>query len=198
MIKDNRLTIYRGADKQFFTRLHNAKTGDTLSLSSVTGVQVVFLKSDRTKLILSNDVKPAVKAQGSYEQVTFWAVDGGMQGNTIQLYFNGIDTIKEVISTWNALNSANTVSTHVQYEDRVLPEGTLKLNGGCDSYAPVEIWGEAHLGKLFVRLSERETAMLRVGSNHSFTVVIDYGEHTGGIRNIGEFENSVDVRDAFA
>lgn len=49
------------------------------------------------------------KAKVVYEGVTYSANDNGVAGNNISLIFNGTDTVKKVVDTWNNANPENTL-----------------------------------------------------------------------------------------
>jgi hypothetical protein len=194
--QEKRIKIYRGADKTFLVRLINTKSGDPYDLSSFDYVQVVFLLKSRKKLILTTDTVPAVKAQADKDGVTFIAQNGGAQGNSITLNFNGVDDIDTVVNAWNTANPSNLV-THNGNGTDVLSAETVVLSNGYDSYQPVQVWGDPKYGKVLVTLLESQTINLRAGTSQSFTVIIDNGINPGGFRNIGVFEQGVDVFEAY-
>ena len=187
-----RLKIYRGSDKNFLTRLKNTKTGDPYDLTNATLIQVTFEKSNRGKLILTSENVPATKAQATHGQVTFTAEIGGNTGNAIRLLFNGVDDVDAVVGAWNSANPTNRVS-HNGVGTEVLSTASINLTGGYNAYQPVQIWGDPKYGKILVSMLEKETLSLRAGTSQSFSITIDNGDNPGGFRNIGIFEQGVDV-----
>ena len=195
-MSEKRLRIFKGADKSFLVRIKSNKTEDPYSLDGVTHLQVVFMNADRTKLVLTNDVRPATTASVLLNNTTFVAQNAGAIGNSIFLEFDGIKTIAQVVDDWNTANPMNMVNHNASDDSLVFPHTQVRLNGGRDSYTPVMVYGEPKLGKINVTLSETETAKLRSGSDNSFSVIIDKGLDVGGSRIIGTFEQKVDIKDS--
>lgn len=189
-----RLRITRGSDRSPIIRLRSTKTKDPLDLTGATAIQVVFPNKERGKLTLSNSVIPATRAAAIKGVVTFQAVNLGAVGNLISLLFNGTDDIATVVEAWNSTNPSNTVS-HNGSDTAVLAAGTLQLTGGYDLYTPVQVYGDPKLGKIMITLLDKDTEMLKAGENQSFKIVIDFGQHPGGSRHIGLYENKLDVKD---
>jgi len=188
----DRLSITRGADRSFVIRLKNRRTGDPLDLTTVTNVQISLTNNDRTDLILNKITVPATRASGKKDNITITAVNSGMIGNAVYLNFNGTDTIDAIITAWNSANQNNNVS--YSGLGSVIPTvGTLQLSGGYGSYDPVSIHGNPVLGKVMVRMLEKETLNLKTGTNQSMKIVIDDGINPGGQRIITYYENKVDV-----
>lgn len=195
-MSERRLRIFRGQDKSFITRLTNSKNKDPISLAGTTLVQVIFEKEDRTKLVLNNVTKPAIKAQAIAQNITFTAITAGSLGNAISLVFNGVDTVDTIVGAWNMANPSNTVEHNAVEGTTVLTSETVLLFGGYQEYKPVEIHGNEEIGKLLVTLTNSETNLLRAGIGKSFTVVIDKGADPSGIRNVGSFEQKLDIKES--
>jgi hypothetical protein len=193
MSKRDRLVIASGTDRQPLVRLRNPKTGDPLDLTNATKIQFSFNKRDRSKLVVDDTQVPAQKAQGSIDTVTFLADNVGALGNDIILQFNGVDDIDTVVGDWNAANPTNTVS-HNGVGTDVISTQSLRLTDGYDAYLPVEINGDPKLGKVILRLLERDTVLLKRGPQQSFSVTIDFGTFPGGERIKG-FYDRLDVLD---
>ena len=68
-------------------------------------------------------------SSGVYAGVTFTADKVGIQGDSIQLVFDGVKDISHVLGVWNSANPSNTASADSP-GDRVLQSGVLKLSGG--------------------------------------------------------------------
>ena len=189
----DRLKIIQGADRQPIIRLKNGSNGDPFDLTGATRIAVTFNNKDRSKTTFDNVAKPAVKATYTNDSVIYSAVVVGSAGNDIILTFDGVDTIATVIATWNGANPGNTVSSNAP-DDSVVPSAvSFRLTDGYDGYTPVSIVGDALLGKIQIILLEKETNLLRRGPNQSFKLVIDEGQHPGGKRSVGLFENKLDV-----
>jgi hypothetical protein len=195
-MSERRLRIFRGQDKNYIVRLTNSKTKDPISLAGATLIQVIFEKEDRTKLVLSSVTKPAVKAQGTLQSVVFTAIVAGASGNGIILAFNGVDTLDEVVLAWNTANPTNAVGHNAVDGSTVLITDEIQLVGGYQEYQPVKVFGNEEIGKLEVIMKNSETNLLRAGIGKSFTVVIDKGENPTGIRNVGNFEQKVDIKES--
>lgn len=186
----NRLIINRGEDKQsiFKLRLPN---GDPFDLTGATGVEVIMAKANRTDLILTLEVIPATRATGDYLEFTFSADVAGSIGNSITLDFDNVHTIDEIVTDWNDENPTNTVS-HNGVGSSILASGSLTLSDGMNSYSPVEIL-DAKLGFLKLALSNRETNSLRLGSDQSAIINIDFGSHPSGTRKIARLSQRLDI-----
>ena len=195
-MSDDRLRIYKGADKSFLIRLKSLKTDDPYALDGITSLQVIFINADRSKLVLTSDVRPSTRAFAEFDGTIFKSQENGSLGNNIHLFFNGVDTLAEVVDAWNSVNPANLGEHDRLDNSTVFPKTEIRLNGGYDAYTPVSIFGDYRLGKVNVVMSETETARLRSGANNSFSIIVDKGENVGGIRNIGTFEQKVDVKDS--
>lgn len=195
-MSERRLRIFRGQDKTYIVRLTNSKTKDPISLVGATLIQIIFETENRGKLVLSSIVKPAVKAQGSLQGVTFTAVIAGSLGNGISLAFNGVDTLDEVVDAWNTANPTNIVGHNSIDGTTVLTTDEIQLIGGYQEYQPVKVFGSEEIGKLEVIMKNSETNLLRAGIGKSFTVVIDYGDNPTGNRNVGSFEQKVDIKES--
>jgi len=196
-MSDERLRIFRGQDKSFLIRVINTRTKDPYSLTGATLIQVIFEKEDRTKLVLSNVVKPAIKAQNEYQNVLFTALVAGAEGNGINLIFNGVDTLDTVVSAWNTANPSNGVEHNSTDGTLVLTSGSVQLINGYQSYTPVSVFGNPDIGKIQVTIAEKETYLLRTGIGKSFTTVIDKGDNPAGVRNVGTFEQKVDIKESY-
>jgi len=186
-----RLIIPRGADKSFIAVLRNS-AGDPISLANAVLIQVVFDNADRTKLTLSNVVKPETFASILYGGVRFTAITSGITGNAIVLAFDGVATITAVVLAWNTANPSNTIS-HNGVGTVVLSLGSAQLTNGYSSYSPIAIYGNVILGKIRVVITETEASLLKAGLNQSARFIIDDGINTGGIRAIGFLAGLVDV-----
>lgn len=193
---DTRLKIYRGADKTFLIRLKSSKTYDPFPLDNTTHIQVVFINADRTKLVLTNGTIPAKKAQASKDNVLFTAQEAGNLGNSIIINSNGVDTYDDLVSAWNDENPTNLVAHNAPDGSAIPSIGEINLTGGHNAYKPVEVFDDPKLGKIQVTITEKETAKLRTGNNNSFTVILDNGDKEGGFRNMGSFEQKVDIKEA--
>lgn len=189
----DRLVITKGADVSLMARLKSKNTKDYFDLTGVTLIQFIFTKRDNTKLILTNVTIPATKAKIKSSDITFTAVAAGISGNGIILAFNGTDTIAQVISAWNTANPSNTVTSDAEDTSKILSARTIQLTEGYNSYTPVAIQGDPVNGKVLISMTENQTLLLKDGSNQSFTVFVDKGINTGGIRSGGVFENKLDV-----
>jgi len=185
---DSRILIISGADASIIVRLRNPKTGDPIDLTDFTKIEFRFKNRDRTDLFLDNTEIPAIKAQITYSEVIFLADIAGAIGNDIFLQFDGVSDIDTIVSAWNVGNPTNTISHNGTGTD-VLPASTIRLTSGYDAYSPVEVIGEANLGKVRISILERETSELRRGNNQSFSTSIDYGTWPGGTRIKGIFNN---------
>ena len=195
MARKDRLNIITGTDRSPLVRLRNPKTGDPLNLTGTSKIQVVFDTRNRGKLTLDDTEVPAVKAQyqDSDLSLTIIADNAGSEGNNIILQFDGVNDLDTIIGDWNAANVANTAS-HNGTGTEVLTPQQIRLTDGYDAYYPVEIYGDAQLGKIVIRLLEKDTNLLKRGPNQDFVAIIDYGSHPGGTRVKG-FYSKLDVID---
>ena len=110
--------------------------------------------------------------------------------------FNGTDSLDTIVGAWNILNPTNGVE-HNAIDGADIPEvGEVQLYGGYPSYTPISIWGNAEIGKVQVSIAEKETYLLRAGIGKSFTIVVDKGDNPSGIRNVGSFEQKVDIKES--
>ena len=191
----DRLRIIKGADKQAVIRLKH-KNGDPVDLTDLVSIQVILETKDRAKITFSNLTMPASKAQATIKlgpmSYIFTAVNAGRSGNAITLNFNGIDDVATVVGAWNTANPSNTVITTAPV-DTVIPSQSIRLSGAFDNYKPVDVFGDAKLGKVSVTMLEKETINLRSGVNQSVKIVIDLGTDPASNKIIGYFENKVDV-----
>lgn len=185
---DSRIKIITGADVSITMRLRNPKTGDPTDLTNASKIQFKFKNHDRTNLFLDDTEVPAVAAQITYEEVIFISSSAGANGNDIFLVFDGIKDIDTVVGEWNAANVGNEVSHNGTGTD-VLTASTIRLTGGYDAYKPIEIIGEANLGKVKISMLEKQSSELRRGNNQSFSSAIDYGTWPGGNRIKGIYNN---------
>ncbi len=83
-----------------------------------------------------NDVE-AVKAFILEQAVTFTAITAGVDGNSIELIFNGTDDIDTVIGVWNTANPTNTVE-HDGTGSTVLTVITITLTGGAEAINTID------------------------------------------------------------
>lgn len=189
---ERRLVISKGSDQFPIVDLLSRKTGRYFDLTNVTNIEFHFTKKDRSTLILDMSNIPATKALKVVDGITFIASSAGANGNSIQLTFNGVDTVDEIIQAWNDVNPANTVS-HNGQGDEILESQTFNLDGGYNPYQAVSVFGNPIEGRVQLNILEKYTNLLRVGNSQSFKVVIDVGLHPGGVRAIGRFEQKLDV-----
>lgn len=189
-IKD-RITIITGTDRSPVVRLRNPKTGDPLDLTSATKIQFEFTNRNRSKLVLDNTEIPATRAQITVDNIIFIADNAGSQGNDIILQFDGVNDVTTVVSDWNTANPTNTVS-HNGTGTEIISLQTVRLTDGFDAFFPVEINGDPQLGKVIIRLLEKDTNGLKRGPNQTFIAIIDYGTNPGGTRIKG-FYSKLDV-----
>jgi len=187
-----KLIITKGSDKYPLIRLRNKNTKDPIDLTGITTIQVIMKTSDRGELIFRNVAIPATKAKISKGAVTISAVTAGAVGNAIALFFDGVDTLNQVLQVWNDANPSNT-ATHNGLGTEVFPEGQLYLTNGYNSYIQIEPWGDPQLGKILIRMTEKDTLKLRTGINQPLRIVLDFGLNPGGIRNVGYFENALEI-----
>lgn len=191
-IQNSRLIITRGSDKSFTLRLRDKHSGDPIDLTPFTNIEVVLKNADRSELILLKEVLVATKAYGIKNDITVTAITAGIAGNDIELEFDGIDTIDDVVSAWNTANPSN----QAEYTglDIVVPsEGTLRLQYGYASYSPIAVSGNVLLGKLLIKMLEKDTLLLKTGQNQSIKIILDEGQNTGGNRSVIMIESCLDV-----
>lgn len=196
-MSDTRFKIIRGADKQIFIRITSAKTGGPKDLSSASAIEVIFDKTNNSKLVLANVNMPATNAKITVANIIFSSATAGSSGNIIKLTADGVKTVSTVISDWNTVNPSNQVTSNATTDQlaSVMPEGQYSLTGAYLSYMPVSVFGNALLGMVKVTLLEKETQSLKLGNNQSFSVKVDDGVNPSGLRFIGLFENKLDVVD---
>jgi hypothetical protein len=185
-----RLKIVRGEDKYPIIKLRGKQSKDPVDLTNSTNITFVFKKSNRQDLILDTNTIPAVKACLELEGIKIIADTAGDAGNVIILNFNGVDDLDTIVSEWNSDNPTNTVS-HNGDGDEIF-DGQQRLSGGFQAYAPVEVLN-AVLGRIRLTLVDAHTNVLRLGLNQSFKILVDFGPHPTGTRNVGVYENKLDV-----
>lgn len=191
----DQITIIRGEDRNMILRMIFKDSTEPYDLINWTKISVEFKKADRTILEKTTDPYGGEFASGLYDNVTYTANSIGAIGNTIELTFDGNNTIQQVIDAWNSANPTNTVSSDAADDQVVPPAGSVQLNGGVEPQRDVEVINET-LGKISVRLSDDETAGLKRGPNQSFKVVVDKGEHPNGDRRIVLFDSKLNIVDA--
>lgn len=192
MISNSRLKIIRGQDSQFIFKLRSKTDRDPLDLTTATKISVKMVKSDRSELVLTNEMLTATKAKTNLQNVNFIAADTGVNGNLIQLNFDGVRTIQQIVSEWNTANPTNTVE-HDGIASAVLTGGVYTLKGGMPAYMAISVVGSPVLGKISVKLIDYNTNQLRLGTNQNVTVLIDFGVHPTGTRIIAQQKNFLDV-----
>ena len=188
----DRLKIIRGEDQSFVLKIRTKDGDDPLDLTTADNVTIEFIKSNRGILSLDLSPMPAVKAKITINTVTIIADTAGVNGNSVILNFNGSDTLDEVVDDWNSNNPLNTIY-HDGLGTEIIEDGVWRLEGGYNSYTPVEIFGNPVLGRVKINLTEIQTKVLRLGLNQSFTVSIDYGAYPSGNRIVSQFKNELDV-----
>ena len=186
MSKDACIEIVSGADKTSVFRLRNPKTGDPLNLTGFSKICLKFKKRDRTDLLIDTVTIPAVKASATVDGVTISADISGSAGNDVILQFDGVDDVDTVVGAWNLANPGNPIS-HNGAGTEVISAQTVRLDGGYNAYAPVEIVGDAQLGKIRFTLLESQTEALKRGPNQNIVATVDFGTNPGGQRIKGFF-----------
>lgn len=98
--------------------------------------------SFKVKKILSKSgtSTPAVSSTVVYSGATFTAITAGINGNSIALVFDGVQTITTVVNSWNSSNSLNQVSFSGLGGGTVLPAGTATLVGGQNAFNAEPLW----------------------------------------------------------
>lgn len=185
---EDRFKIISGTDKNVVVKLRSTKTSDPIDLTNHTRIAAKFSQRNRTELEIDNATIPATKAKITVSDITFIANTAGADGNLIILQFNGVDDIATVVNDWNTANPSNTVSYSGDDGTTVLDEQTVRLTDGYDAYQPISVEGDPQLGKIRLRLLEKDTNSLMRGQNQTFTIIIDFGQNPGGQRNKGIFE----------
>jgi len=122
----------------------------------------------------------------STEGLRFRADYGGTNGNLISLFFNGLNTVKQAIDTWNKANATNTVSSDVP--NQVLPAATLKLSGGKSGATKVAVL-DAELGVVQLNLNKEDTGNLRTGDGQNVIVEVNFSD----LRRSGTGYNLLDI-----
>lgn len=186
--------IISGEDRTLILRIVLLDSQEPYDLVDWTKISVQFRKSDRSLLEKTSDIQAETPSSVIYDAVTYTAITGGIGGNTIALVFNGVDTIQEVVDAWNTANPTNTVS-HNGVGTDVPIAGTAQLAGGRDAYSDVEVINTT-LGKVSVRLTDADTASLKVGPNQSIKAIIDKGAPPNGNRRIIIFDSVLTVSNA--
>lgn len=181
-----RLILKRGQDNKFVVRFTDVKTGNYFDWTNITEIQLDFPNKDRGVISLMNVVIPAVKAQVTYKEKIFIAVNAGSIGNGISLNFNGVDTISTIVGAWNTANPTNTVS-HNAIGTEILASGVAKLNGGYNSYTPITVYGDPKMGKLQVVMPDNLADELKLGTSQTIKAIADEGLHVGGERTVAYF-----------
>lgn len=74
-----------------------------------------------------------------YSGVTFTAINTGSIGNSINLVFDGVKTIFQVVATWNMAVPSNQVSHNGNNNDVLLPSN-FNLQGGIDYESGEPTW----------------------------------------------------------
>jgi hypothetical protein len=189
----NRVEINSGADASIVVRVKDPLTRDPFDLTNATNIQFTFDTRDRGKLTVDNVEVPAQVANLTYDNIALSAVNAGADGNLISLVFDGIADLDTIVNAWNTANPTNQAQ-HGGVGNEVLVAGTARLTDGYNAYTPVEIIGEAILGRVRITLLEKETSSLKRGPNQSFKMTIDQGAFPGGVRTKGSYDR-LDVID---
>jgi len=197
MISNTRLKVVRGEDERFVLKLRTKSQQDPLDLSSATKISISLIKSNRTEIVLTNEVLVAQKAKTKVWQVTFTALTPGVNGNNIQLDFDGIKTVQEIVDEWNIANPTNTIG-HDGTGSTKLTGGLYTLSGGLPAYQAIEVVDSPILGRIKVTLLDTHTNQLRLGLNQSLTIKVDFGVHPTGNRVIAQLKNFLDVVEAIS
>jgi hypothetical protein len=192
MLSNTRIKVVRGSDESFVLKLRTRSDRDPMDLTAATKISVIFIKSNRSELILTNEEISATKATLTIGGVIFLASEPGTLGNSIQLNFDGVKTVQELVDAWNLANVGNEVE-FTGTANQIITGGIYTLKGGMPAYTPVEIIGNPILGKFRVKLIDYHTSQLRLGINQSITVYVDYGVHPTGERVPAELKNFLDV-----
>jgi hypothetical protein len=192
MFSNTRLKVVRGEDENFILKLRTKTDKDPMDLTDATKISVVMVKSNRSELVLTNELVLAQKAKTTVNGTTFIAADAGTLGNNIQLDLDGVRTLQQIIDDWNQLNPTNQVE-HDGVPSNIPTGGLYSLSGGMPAYTPIELVGNPVLGKIKVILIDAHSAQLRLGLNQSLTVIIDFGVHPVGNRVIAQLKNFLDV-----
>jgi hypothetical protein len=188
----DRLKIIRGDDQTFVLKIRTKDANDPLDLTTANSIAIEIIKSNRTSLILDLNPVPPVRANASINDIIITANTAGAVGNTIILQFDGTSDLATIVNNWNTQHPLNTIA-HNGLGSEVIQEGSLRLQGGYNSYTPLQIFGNPVLGKIKITLTEAHTKAIRLGLNQSFSVTIDYGTHPTGNRIISQLKNKLDV-----
>lgn len=188
--------IFKGEDRNIpldLVRITHSGIRRPYKLTGWTKITIQLRQSSGKLLSLDTIPAHGIKSSGVYEDVTYTATNVGVLGDSISLVFDGSDSIATVVSNWNTMNPANTVE-HDASDDSVIPSaGTLNLADGLDDYAKVTVLDEAE-GKIQVRVDNEDTNSLKNGPSGSITAVIDFGDHSAGVRRIASAKNVLDVK----
>lgn len=191
---EGRMKVIRGEDYVMTLKVRDKTANNPVDLTNVTKISIDFTRSNRSILTLTNQIRPAERASVKIQTTVIRAVDPGNAGNSISFEFNSSLTIKQVVDAWNLANPSALVE--VIGDDTVKPvTGIYRLDGGFDSYYPLQIQGSPLLGRVSVRLNDFDTRGLRLGLNQSLVVKIDIGPYPSGDRILAKFENKFDVID---
>lgn len=190
-VLQDRVTIPVGADVVLYFRFMNTKTQKQLDLTNMIRAQMFLTARDKSTMDFENVAKPAGASHGKYAGVTYTAVTAAMAGNLIVLYFDGVKTIAQVMSTWNLANPTNTVTCDAANTAVVPALGELHLEHGYDAYDQISVFGNPLYGVLALRLKQVDTLNLRIGINQSLKCYIDFSG--GGPRKVATLQNAVDI-----
>jgi len=188
MAERKSLTVIKGEDRSPSLRILYENSSEPFPLTDYTEIQVVFEKSDRSSLIKSSR---GYKAEVLYEGITYTANEYGDVGNSIELTFDAVKTIEQVVDLWNAANPTNTV-THDSSTPSITvpPADTVELVNGVESAVTVI---DEKLGKIRVTLNNDETNSLKIGKAQDFRAIIDKGEPPTGERRVAMFLSKLNV-----
>lgn len=191
----SKIRIAKGEDRVIpveVIRKGNDSVRRPFDLTGFTKITVEFKKSNNTILSIDDVAAFGRFSTFLYEGVTYTADTIGVVGDTINIIFTGSNTIADAITTWNASNPSNTVSSDAA-DDTVVPTANnFLLTGGLNNFKKVNVTNDL-LGLISVQLDNVDTNSLVTGTSQNIRVIIDFGANDLGNRRIAIAKNVLDV-----
>ena len=180
LIHENKVVIEKGEDKTIKLLLWNKSQRVNFDLTAYDYFEFHFRKDDNTTLIKNSVEVAAIAATATVLDVDLVADTAGAAGN-VDLVFDGVETIDDVLLAWNAANPLNTISIDTGDGTQVPSASTVSLLGGFDAITHV-VKESDEKGILKCILSNDDTNSLMKGKDMPFRVILDSGTHPTGNR----------------
>jgi hypothetical protein len=195
-MKQSTPTITRGEDAAFTIRLLDS-SGRPYDLTNWVYLRLRLPADPTGAVLVDSSTTPAVPAVALAQGVNFTAVTPGTVGNSIELVFDGTETLATVATAWNTANASNQVS-YSGLGTVVLTAATVQLDQGQNALQKLLPASPLQLGKIRVMLRDTDTTQLKLSKNQTIELTIDkLDAFPAGNRKIVLMADALSVRERF-